>query len=65
MALFRVTREIVSLSEGVVEAETPSEAEIKIKRGEWEYGRTTTESDKIVSCDLIELIKPTPNPKDL
>lgn len=64
MALFRVSREIISLAEGVVEAETPIEAEDKIKNGKWEYGRTIVTSDKIISCELMQLVEPTPNPKD-
>ena len=64
MAMFKVRREIISLAEGVVEAETPTEAHDKIRNGKWEYGRTTVESDKIISCDLLEVVEETPNPKD-
>ena len=64
MAQFRVRRQIISVAEGVVKAETPTEAEQKIIRGEWEYGRTQVTDDKILSCELIDLPEPTPNPKD-
>ena len=64
MALYRVRRQITSVAEGVVKADTSIEAEDKIKNGKWEYGRTEVSDDRILSCELLNIPEETPNPKD-
>ena len=64
MATFRVRRQITTVAEGVVEADTPTEAEKKIREGKWEYGRTKVTDDTILSCELMTVVEETPNPKD-
>lgn len=53
MATYRVRREILTTSEGVVVADSIEEANTKLMSGEWEYGRTEVTDDKIVSCEEI------------
>ena len=53
MATYRVRREITTTSEGVVIADNVEEATAKLMSGEWEYGRTETTEDKVVSCEEI------------
>ena len=51
MATYRVRREVVTISEGIVIATDAEEANIKIMAGQWEYGRTEVSDDKVISCE--------------
>ena len=56
MATYRVRREVITISEGIVIASDAEEASIKIMNGEWEYGRTEVSDDKVVSCDEVTVV---------
>ena len=53
MAMYKVKREILTTSEGVVVADSMEEATTKLLAGEWEYGRTEVTDDKVVSCEEV------------
>ena len=57
MATYRVRREILTTSEGVVVADSIEEATAKLMSGEWEYGRTEVADDKVVSCEEIVVVE--------
>ena len=56
MATYRVRREVITISEGIVIASDAEEASIKIMNGEWEDGRTEVSDDKVVSCDEVTVV---------
>ena len=57
MAMYKVKREILTTSEGVVVADSMEEATTKLLAGEWEYGRTEVTDDKVVSCEEVVVVE--------
>lgn len=57
MATYRVRREVVTISEGIVIATDAEEANIKIMAGQWEYGRTEVSDDKVISCEEVVVVE--------
>ena len=57
MAMYRVLREITTISEGVVVADSIEEATTKLMSGEWEYGKTEVKDDQVVSCEEIVVVE--------
>ena len=55
--MYRVLREITTISEGVVVADSIEEATTKLMSGEWEYGKTEVKDDQVVSCEEIVVVE--------
>ena len=55
--MYKVKREILTTSEGVVVADSMEEATTKLLAGEWEYGRTEVTDDKVVSCEEVVVVE--------
>ena len=55
--MYKVRREMITTSEGVVYADSVEEATAKLMSGEWEYGRTEVTDDNIVSCEEIVVVE--------